>query len=234
LGIAGGAQVRYLSRALPNEEVFPLQVVCLDLEGVLVPEIWIALAESSGIDELLLTTRDIPDYDELMRRRLEILRANDLGLPAIQAVSEAIVPLDGAMDFLAWLRDRFQVIILSDTYYEIVQPLMRHLGWPTIFCHRLQVDGAGRVTGYILRQKDHKTAAVRALHTLNFGVLAAGDSYNDTGMLGEADAGFLFDAPDSVTADFPQFTPVNGYAALQEALLGAAAAMDAKGSAPAS
>ena len=205
-----------------------MQIVCLDLEGVLVPEIWISLAERSGIDELRLTTRDIPDYDELMRRRLEILNEHDLGLPAIQAASAAIAPLDGAADFLAWLRARFQVIILSDTYYEIVQPLMRSLGWPTIFCHRLQTDEAGRIIDYGLRQKDHKTAAVRALHTLNFGVFAAGDSYNDAGMLAAADAGFLFAAPDNVAADFPQFTRVADYAALQDALLGAASDMDAR------
>ncbi len=217
-----------MSPAPPNEEAFALQIVCLDLEGVLVPEIWIALADRAGIEELRLTTRDIPEYNELMRRRLDILTEHDLGLPAIQAASEAIAPLDGAADFLAWLRARFQVIILSDTYYEIVQPLMRRLGWPTIFCHRLEVDDSGRITDYILRQPDHKTAAVRALHTLKFGVFAAGDSYNDIGMLAEADAGYLFGAPDNVAADFPQFGRVSGYAALQEALLGAAAAMDAK------
>jgi phosphoserine/homoserine phosphotransferase len=206
-----------------------LQIVCLDLEGVLVPEIWIALAEQSGIEELRLTTRDIPDYDELMRRRIKILDDHNLGLPAIQEASESIAPLDGATEFLAWLRSRFQMIILSDTYYEIVQPLMHQLGWPTIFCHRLQVDATGRITDYALRQKDHKTAAVRALRTLNFSVFAAGDSYNDIGMLAAADAGFLFDAPDNVAADFSQFGRVTGYAALQEALSGAAAAMDARG-----
>jgi phosphoserine/homoserine phosphotransferase len=163
-----------------------VEIAALDLEGVLVPEIWINVAERTGIDALRATTRDIPDYDELMRQRLGILDEHDLRLPAIQEVIAGLGPLDGALEFTTWLRERFQLVILSDTFYEFAAPLMRQLGWPTLLCHRLESDGDGRVTGYRLRQKDPKRQAVSALQALNYRVIAAGDSYNDTTMLGQA------------------------------------------------
>jgi phosphoserine/homoserine phosphotransferase len=192
-----------------------LEVVCLDLEGVLVPEIWIGFAERTGIKELRATTRDIPDYDVLMRQRLKILADHNLGLPDIQAVIAEMAPMPGARDFIDWLRERFQVVILSDTFYEFSQPLMRQLGFPTLFCHRLIVDEAGRVTDYKLRQQDPKRQCVKAFHELNYRVLAAGDSYNDTSMLSEADLGVLFMAPANVIAEFPQFPSVNDYEQLK-------------------
>jgi phosphoserine/homoserine phosphotransferase len=192
-----------------------LEVVCLDLEGVLVPEIWIGFAERTGITELRATTRDIPDYDVLMRQRLKILADHNLGLPDIQAVIAEMSPMPGAGDFIDWLRERFQVVILSDTFYEFSQPLMRQLGFPTLFCHRLIVDEAGKVTDYKLRQQDPKRQCVKAFHELNYRVLAAGDSYNDTSMLSEADLGVLFKAPANVIAEFPQFPSVNDYEQLK-------------------
>lgn len=192
-----------------------MEIVCLDLEGVLVPEIWINVAERTGIESLRATTRDIPDYDVLMRQRLRILSEHGLGLPDIQKVIEDMGPLTGAREFLDWVREDFQLIILSDTFYEFAHPLMRQLGWPTLFCHKLEVNAAGQVTNYVLRQKDQKTEAVRRLHELNFHVIAAGDSYNDTGMLGEADKGILFDAPDNVIREFPQFPVTRNYEELK-------------------
>jgi phosphoserine/homoserine phosphotransferase len=186
-----------------------VELACLDLEGVLVPEIWIAFAERTGIDELRATTRDIPDYDVLMKQRLGLLDQHNLKIGDIQAVIATLEPLPGAIDFVDWLRERFQVIILSDTFYEFSEPLMRQLKWPTLFCHRLVTDDAGRVVDYKLRQKDPKRASVQALHSLNYRVIAAGDSYNDTTMLGEADVGFLIHAPQNVIDEFPQFKPVN-------------------------
>lgn len=194
-----------------------MEIVCLDLEGVLIPEIWIGVAERTGIESLKATTRDIPDYDRLMRQRLDIMDKHGLGIEDVQAVIDSMRPMDGAKGFLNWLNERYQVIILSDTFYEFAHPLMRRLGWPTLFCHRLEITG-GRISGYRLRMADHKSAAVRALKDLNFRVYAAGDSYNDTGMLGEADSGFLFQAPDNVIAEFPDFKAVNEYGELQEAL----------------
>lgn len=188
-----------------------MEVVCLDLEGVLVPEIWIGFAERTGIEELRLTTRDIPDYDVLMRRRLAILEQHKLKLDDIQEVIAGMSPLPGAREFVDWLRERFQVVILSDTFYEFSQPLMRQLGFPTLFCHRLETDDEGRVINYKLRQKDPKRQSVKAFHSLNYRVLAAGDSYNDTTMLSEADVGVLFCAPDNVIAEFPQFASVTEY-----------------------
>ena len=185
-----------------------MEVACLDLEGVLIPEIWIAFAEKTGIDELRATTRDIPDYDVLMRQRLALLDQHGLKLDDIQAVIAELSPLPGARDFLDWLRERFQVIILSDTFYEFSQPLMRQLGWPTLFCHRLITDDSGRVVDYKLRQEDPKRQSVKALHTLNYRVIAAGDSYNDTTMLGEAEVGILIHAPQNVIDEFPQFRSV--------------------------
>lgn len=196
-----------------------MEIAALDLEGVLVPEIWINVAERTGIDALRATTRDIPDYDELMRQRLRILDAHDLRLPAIQEVIAGLGPLDGALEFTTWLRERFQLVILSDTFYEFAAPLMRQLGWPTLLCHRLESDSEGRLTGYRLRQQDPKRQAVSALQALNYRVIAAGDSYNDTTMLGQADAGILFSPPDNVVAEFPQFPVTRDYDQLREAFL---------------
>jgi phosphoserine / homoserine phosphotransferase len=195
-----------------------LEIVCLDLEGVLVPEIWINVAAHTGIEALRATTRDVPDYDVLMRRRLAILDAHGIGLSTIREVIAALGPLDGAVGFIAWLRQRYQVVILSDTFYEFAEPLMRSLDWPTLFCHRLIVDDADRITGYRLRMKDHKRAAVLAFRGLNFRCVAIGDSYNDIAMLGAADTGILFRAPANVAAEFPRFTRAERYDELVEAL----------------
>ncbi|MBT3834575.1 MAG: bifunctional phosphoserine phosphatase/homoserine phosphotransferase ThrH [Gammaproteobacteria bacterium] len=191
-----------------------MQVVCLDLEGVLVPEIWIKFAEKTGIDALKATTRDIPDYDELMQQRLRLLDENHLDLAAIQAVIAELSPMPGAREFLDSLREKFQVIILSDTFYEFARPLMAQLAWPTLFCHKLEVSGDGRVTDYLLRQKDPKRQSVKALKQLKYTVFAAGDSYNDTTMLEEADAGFLFRAPQNVIDEFPQYKVTTEYTEL--------------------
>ncbi|MCB1753546.1 MAG: bifunctional phosphoserine phosphatase/homoserine phosphotransferase ThrH [Gammaproteobacteria bacterium] len=194
-----------------------MEIACLDLEGVLVPEIWINFAKRTGIDELRATTRDIPDYDVLMKQRLRILAEHNLGLPDIQQVIDGMGPLDGAREFLDWLRERFQVIILSDTFYEFAAPLMRQLGHPTLLCHRLSVDKSGAVRNYHLRQKDPKRASVKALHSLNFRIIAAGDSYNDTSMLAEADRGILFRPPQNVIDEFPQYPVVNDYQQFRQA-----------------
>jgi len=186
-------------------------VACLDLEGVLVPEIWINVAKSTGIDALKRTTRDEPDYDKLMRVRLAILDQHGLKLRDIQEVIGKMGPLDGARDFLGWLRARYQVIILSDTFYEFAAPLMAQLDHPCLFCNSLVVDDQNRVLDYRLRIRDGKRKAVMALKLLNFTVIAAGDSYNDTTMLAEADAGILFRPPDNVIRDFPQFPVTHTY-----------------------
>lgn len=198
-----------------------MELACLDLEGVLVPEIWIAFAEETGIEELKATTRDIPDYDVLMKQRLSILDKHGLGLNEIQTVIARLEPLPGAVEFIDWLRERFQVIILSDTFYEFSQPLMRQLGFPTLLCHRLDVDESGRVRNYCLRQANPKRQAVLSLKSLYYRIVAAGDSYNDTSMLAEADAGILFMAPDNVIAEFPQFPAVHTYADLKQAFINA-------------
>jgi phosphoserine/homoserine phosphotransferase len=195
-----------------------VQIVALDLEGVLVPEIWISFSERTGIPELRRTTRDEPDYDKLMRFRLELLRRHGLGLPDIQQVIRGMAPLPGAKAFLDDLRARFQVVILSDTYYEFAMPLMAQLGMPTLFCHRLETDARGVVTGYRLRMPEQKRASVRALRSIAFKVIAAGDSYNDTAMLAEADAGILFRPPKNVADEFPQFPVVSDYPALAAAI----------------
>jgi phosphoserine/homoserine phosphotransferase len=192
-----------------------MDLVCLDLEGVLIPEIWIAFAEKTGIDALKATTRDIPDYDVLMQQRLRILQENDLKLTDIQQVIQTLSPMPGAKAFLDDLRESYQLIILSDTFYEFAQPMMQQLAWPTLFCHKLVVDSEGSVTGYQLRQKDPKRQSVKSLHALNYRIFAAGDSYNDTTMLSEADAGFLFRAPDNVIAEFPQYRVTNDYSELR-------------------
>ena len=186
-------------------------VACLDLEGVLVPEIWIAFAEKTGIEKLRLTTRDIPDYDELMRGRLKIPNDNNLRISDIQNVIKQVFPMEGAKDFLSWLKTEFQVIILSDTFNQFAGPLMEKLDHPTLFCHDLIVDNSGRITDYKLRIRDAKTKAVKALQGLNLKVIAAGDSYNDTGMLQQAEAGILIEAPTNVIEEFPQFPVTRNY-----------------------
>jgi len=201
-----------------------MHLACLDLEGVLVPEIWINVADRTGIPELRLTTRDIADYDQLMRHRLDILDAHGIGLAAIQSVIAGMGPLPGAAEFLDELRTRAQVVILSDTFYEFAMPLMAQLGHPALFCHRLVVTG-DRITGYALRQPDSKREAVRAFHSLNYKVVAAGDSYNDTAMLAEAETGILVRPPVSVVAEFPQFRVTRSLPELLEAFDDALAAL---------
>lgn len=196
-----------------------MQIVCLDLEGVLIPEIWIAFAERTGIPELRRTTRDEPDYDKLMKYRLGILAEKKLGLQDIQDVISGLGPLPGACEFVEWLRPRFQVVILSDTFYEFAMPLMKHLGWPTLFCHRLEADGNGMLVNYHLRMPDQKRESVKAFKALNFRTIAAGDSYNDTAMLSEAHAGILFCPPENVVREFPQFPVTRDYEALKTAIL---------------
>ena len=195
-----------------------MEIVCLDLEGVLVPEIWIRFAELTGVEELRATTREVADYDELMALRLRVLDREGLGLPDIERVIGGMAPLEGAADFLESLRGRRQVVILSDTFYEFARPLMRQLGWPTLFCHRLEVAPDGRIAGYRLRLPDHKRRAVSAFRSLNFRTVAAGDSYNDTAMLAEADSGILFMPPDNVVDEFPQFPVARSYAELESAI----------------
>jgi phosphoserine/homoserine phosphotransferase len=195
-----------------------VQLVCLDLEGVLVPEIWIEFAERTGIPELRRTTRDEPDYDKLMKYRLALLEQHKLGLPDIQKVIADMGPMAGAKDFLDELRQAFQVIILSDTFYEFAMPLMRQLGMPTLFCHKLEANAAGFLVNYHLRMPNQKMESVRRFKELNFRVIAAGDSYNDTAMLAEAHAGILFHAPENVIREFPQFKVTNSYAELRSAI----------------
>lgn len=198
-----------------------MELACLDLEGVLIPEIWIAFAEKTGIEELKATTRDIPDYDVLMRQRLRILDENGLKLPDIQAVIAELEPLPGAIEFTNWLRERFQLVILSDTFYEFAMPLMKQLGHPTLLCHKLEVDSDGRVIDYKLRQRDPKRQSVRALQLLNYRVIAAGDSYNDTTMLAQAEQGILFHAPQKVIEEFPQYPAVHTYEDLKKTFINA-------------
>jgi len=186
------------------------------MEGVLVPEIWVNVAQKTGIPELSLTTRDVPDYDLLMKRRLAILDRHRLRLPDLQAVIATMAPLEGAGEFLEWLRERCQVVILSDTYYEFAMPLMKQLAYPTLFCNRLEVDADGRIINYHLRLPDQKRQSVAALKRLRFMVVAAGDSYNDTSMLAEADAGILFRPPDTIIKEFPQFPVTRTFAELKE------------------
>jgi len=195
-------------------------LIATDLEGVLVPEIWIAVAEKTGIERLRLTTRDIPDYDQLMRGRIQILREYKLTLVDIQDVIATIDPLPGALDFLNWARAHTQIIILSDTFYEFAAPLMLKLGRPTLFCNSLAIDQENAIIGYHLRQQDGKKYSVLALKGLHFRVLAVGDSYNDTTMLGAADAGILFRPPANVIAEFPQFPVLREYDELRAHILG--------------
>ena len=196
-------------------------IACLDLEGVLLPEIWIEFAEKTGIDELKMTTRNIPDYVELMQMRLKILKKNNLKIEDIQNVINTLSPLDGAQDFLSWLKSEFQVIILSDTFYEFSGPLMKQLNYPTLFCHQLVINKEGEIVDFQLRQKDQKTKAVKALQGRNFKVISAGDSYNDTGMLQQADSGILFCPPESVIKEYPQFPVAQDYKEFKTLLLNA-------------
>ena len=196
-----------------------MEIVCLDLEGVLVPEIWLGVADITGIDELKATTREIPDYDQLMKRRLKIMSENDLGLSIIQKVVKGLKPLEGAKEFLEWLNTEFQVVILSDTFYEFSKPLMRQLEWPTLFCHRLETNALGKIVNYHLRMRDHKREAVKALKALNFKVYAVGDSYNDVSMLMEADVGIFFRASTNVIQKFPELPFTTEYNQLKKALI---------------
>ena len=200
-----------------------MQVVCLDLEGVLIPEIWIEFSKRTGITEFSRTTRDEPDYDKLMRFRIALLAQHGLKLTDIQNVIAGMAPMDGAKAFLDDLRSRFQVIILSDTFYEFADPMMIQLGRPTLFCHKLVIDEAGFVRDYKLRQPNQKAHAVNALKSLNYQVIAAGDSYNDTGMLMAADAGFFIHPPESIVAQFPQFAVHHSYAELKASIAAASA-----------
>ena len=195
-------------------------IACLDLEGVLLPEIWIKFAEKTGIEELKLTTRDIPNYDELMNKRLNILRENNFKLSDIKDVISTLEPLEGAIEFHQWLRSNFEVIILSDTFYQFVGPLMKKLDYPTLFCHQLVIDSNDSISGYKLRQANGKQEAVKALQKLNFKIVAAGDSYNDIGMLKQADMGILYDPPENVVNDYPQFPVSKNYSEFKKMLEG--------------
>jgi len=197
-----------------------MYIVCLDLEGVFVPEIWIGVAEKTGIEELRFTTRDIPDYDKLMKRRLEILKRANLKIRDIQRVIQSINPLDGAVEFLDWLRDRSQLIIVSDTFVEFADPILKKLNRPTIFCNSLIIDPDGTIVGYQLRQRDGKRYVVKALKGIGFKVIAIGDSYNDTTMLGEANKGILFRPPESIKKEFPNFHVIGTYEGLKAELAG--------------
>lgn len=197
-----------------------MYIVCLDLEGVFVPEIWIGVAEKTGIEELRFTTRDIPDYDKLMKRRLEILKRANLKIRDIQRVIQSINPLDGAVEFLDWLRDRAQLIIVSDTFVEFADPILKKLNRPTIFCNSLIIDPDGTIVGYQLRQRDGKRYVVKALKGIGFKVIAIGDSYNDTAMLGEANKGILFRPPESIKKEFPNFHVIGTYEGLKAELAG--------------
>lgn len=188
-----------------------MYLVCADMEGIFTPEIWINVAERTGIEELRLTTRDISDYDVLMQKRLAILNKHGLKLRDIQTVISEMEPLDGAIDFLDWLRSRIQVIIVSDTYVEFAGPLLEKLGWPTLFCNTLLVAADGSISGYNLRQKDGKRKVAMALKNLNYKVIAIGDSYNDITMLKAAEKAILFRPPDNVRVEFPQFPITTNY-----------------------
>lgn len=193
-------------------------VTCLDLEGVLVPEIWIEFSRRVGVPGFARTTRDEPDYDKLMRYRIELLEQHGLKLADIQEVIGGMGPMAGAREFLDDLRSRYQVVILSDTFYEFARPLMRQLGWPTLMCHRLEIDDRGFVRRHLLRMPDQKRHAVEAFKSLNFKVIAAGDSYNDTGMLGAAHAGFFIHPPQNIVEQFPQFPVTRSYDELRAAI----------------
>jgi phosphoserine/homoserine phosphotransferase len=195
-----------------------MHIICSDLEGVFVPEIWINVAEKTGIEELRLTTRDISDYDVLMEKRLAILKENGLKLKDITDVIATMEPLEGALEFLEWIRSSLQVIVVSDTYVQFAGPLMKKLGWPTLFCHSLTIGADGSIDGYTLRQKDSKRQTVISLKNLNYRIIAMGDSYNDTTMLKEADHGILFRPPDNVKEEFPEFPVTEEYSELKNVI----------------
>ena len=197
-------------------------LTCLDMEGVLTPEIWLAVADKTGIEELRVTTREIPDYDQLMQKRLGVLKKHGVKLQDIQAVAATLDPLDGAGDFLTWLRDRCQVVILSDTFYELISSLMKKMGNPTIFCHTFGTDEDGFINNFYLRQRDQKRQAVMAFKGMGFRVLAAGDSYNDISMLKEADVGMFFRPPSTIQSEFPQFLVNHTYTEIKDNLARAA------------
>lgn len=196
-----------------------MEIACLDLEGVLVPEIWIGVAKTTGIDALAATTRDVPDYDQLMTQRIALLREHGLKLPDIEAVIARLEPLNGAQEFLDWMRERFQVVILSDTFYEFAMPLMRQLGYPALLCHRLEIADDQSVSNYKLRQTDPKRQSVKAFKALQYRVIASGDSYNDLSMLEEADHGILFSPPASVIEEYPQYPVARDYQQLRDQFL---------------
>ncbi len=197
-----------------------MHVVCCDLEGVWVPEVWINVSVKTGIDALKLTTRDIKDYDQLMKYRLNILDEHNLKLKDIQDVISTIKPLDGALEMINWLKSVTRLIVVSDTFTEFAEPLIRQLDYPLLFCHSLEVDETNRIVGYKLRQKEPKRQVIRALKSLNYTVIAFGDSYNDVGMLQEADKAFLYRPPNNVMEEFPQFPVANNYKEMKELLLG--------------
>ena len=195
-----------------------MNIVCLDLEGVLVPEIWIAVAEKTGIEGLKRTTRDEPDYDKLMQYRLDLLAEHKITLTQIQDVIQTLKPLDGAKEFIDWIVSQTRVIILSDTFEQFAAPLMAQLGWPTLFCHQLIIDSSDVITGYKLRQQDHKRNAVLAFQNLNFRVVASGDSYNDLGMLLAADNGIFFRPPEPLVKEQEQLPVVESHADLRSTI----------------
>jgi len=195
-----------------------MYIVCSDLEGVFVPEVWINVAEKTGIPELRLTTRDVPDYDVLMKSRLRILEEKGLKLKDIQEVIAKIRPLEGALDFIAWMKERTQLIVVSDTFIQFADPLMKQLGRPTLFCHSLVVDDRNRITGYTLRQKDPKRRTVEALQGMKYQVIGMGDSYNDISMLKQAEVGILFRPPQNVIADHPDLPVTSNYEEVKEIL----------------
>jgi len=215
----GGFEYKVSRILMSNKLELFVELACLDLEGVLIPEIWIEFANKTGIEELKATTRDVPDYDVLMKQRLRILDEHGFKIQDIQEVIATLSPLDGAVEFIDWLRERFQVVILSDTFYEFAQPLMRQLGFPTLLCHKLETDKEGRITDYKLRQVDPKRQSIRAFQLLNYRCIAAGDSYNDTTMLKQAESGILFKSPQNVINEFPQFPAVHEYDDLKKEFL---------------
>jgi phosphoserine/homoserine phosphotransferase len=196
-----------------------MKIACLDFEGVLVPEIWVNLAHQTGIDELKVTTRDISDYDELMRYRLDVMQKHKLGYNELNAAAKGLKPLDGAAEFLNWLRQRCQVAIISDTFYELAGPLLEKLEYPMTLCHRLDVSSDGRIRDYFLRQKDPKRHSVKAFQSLNYQVIAAGDSYNDISMLEQAEDGIFFKPARRVVEDYPEYPIANNYTELSEMIV---------------
>lgn len=196
-----------------------MHIVCCDLEGVWVPEVWINVSKKTGIDELKFTTRDIKDYDELMQYRIGILDKYNLKLNDIQEVIATIRPIEGALEMLKWIKSVTRLVVVSDTFIEFADPLLRQLNYPLLFCHSLKVDRDGRITGYKLRQKDPKRQVIRALKSLNYTVIAFGDSYNDISMIQEAHKAFLYKPPQNVVSDYPEFPVATNYDEMKELLL---------------